>query len=179
VSEYLPASDTTKEVVFKVDFEQISRLKSIKVQWTFLPEEIKIEYYTDPKLMVWDVAKNWYRLQKKTAEAHVWDHQVFRYMLFAKGIRIVMRGTGPSARYGIQSIQAFTAPQTAIFIEKSSRKVPRCWASAENDYNVWPRPHMLMNCLTALDLNDSREIYVLDEHKITHFADEFCVGGLP
>jgi len=62
-SEFLPTSDPSKEIVFKVEFGNISRMKAVTIQWLFLPDEIKIEYYTDPKLMVWDVAKGWYRLQ--------------------------------------------------------------------------------------------------------------------
>ena len=36
-SEYLPDSNLTKEVAFKVDFENISRVKVIKIKWLFVP----------------------------------------------------------------------------------------------------------------------------------------------
>lgn len=82
-SEYLPANNPVKELVFKVEFKSISRLKSVSIEWLFLPEEIKIEYYTDPKLMVWDIAVPWYRLQAAKSKAFYTDKQVFKHMLFA------------------------------------------------------------------------------------------------
>lgn len=51
-----------------------------------------------------------------------------------------------------------------MFIEKSERKTPRCWASAESTFNVVPRPHLLMDCVNALEQNDSREIYLLEQY---------------
>ena len=63
--------------MFKVEFAGISRLKSVEIEWMFLPEEIKIEYFTDPNLMVWDVAKPWYRLQKRKEKEFFVDRQVF------------------------------------------------------------------------------------------------------
>lgn len=97
-------------------------------------------------------------------------------MLFAKGIRVVMRGAGSGLRYGIKGIKANTQDQTAMFIEKSERKVPRCWSTAENNFNVVPRPHILMDCMHALEQNDSREIYLLQEYEIQQWADKKCVG---
>jgi hypothetical protein len=38
-----------------------------------------------------------------------------------------------------------------MFIEKSERKKPRCWATAETNFNVVPRVHILMNCMDALE----------------------------
>jgi len=49
-----------------------------------------------------------------------------------------------------------------MFLEKSERKIPRCWATAETNFNVVPRVHILMNCMDALEQNDSREIYKLE-----------------
>jgi hypothetical protein len=53
-----------------------------------------------------------------------------------------------------------------MFLEKSMRKIPRCWVSAETNFNVVPRPHILIDCMNALEMNDSREIYKLEEYKI-------------
>lgn len=96
-------------------------------------------------------------------------------MLFAKGIRIVMRGAGQGLRYGIKSIKVHTQDQTALFLEKSERKTPRCFASAESNFNVIPRPHLLMDCITAMEQNDSREIYILNEYSIQQWADNNCL----
>jgi len=177
-SEFLPESNISKEVSFKVEFENISRLKNIEIEWLFLPDEIKIEYFTDSAVMVWDVVKPWYRLQAKGSKAFYKDKQSFKNMVFAKGIRIVMRGSGKERRYGIQSINVQTQDQTAMFIEKSMRKVPRCWVSAETNFNVVPRPHILMDCINALEMNDSREIYKLEEYKIKQWADDSCLGAI-
>jgi len=96
-------------VTFKVEFENISRLKSVEIEWLFLPEEIKIEYFTDPTVMVWDVVKPWYRLKSRTKGKEFYqDKQMFRNMVFAKGIRIVMRGAGAEKRYGIKDIKVKT-----------------------------------------------------------------------
>ena len=141
-------------------------MKAVTIEWLFLPDEIKIEYFTDPKLMVWDVAKSWYRLKAVSQKAFLTDKQSFRYMLFAKGIRIVMRGAGTGLRYGIKSVKVHTQDQTALFLEKSERKIPRCFASAESNFNVIPRPHLLMDCMNAMMMNDSREIYILQEYQI-------------
>jgi len=53
-----------------------------------------------------------------------------------------------------------------MFLEKSERKVPRCWASAENNYYIYPRAHVLMDCMHALEQNDSREVYLLEKYTI-------------
>ena len=51
-------------------------------------------------------------------------------------------------------------------MEKSERKSPRCFASAESNFNIIPRPHLLMDCINAMEQNDSREIYILNEYQI-------------
>ena len=66
-----------------------------------------------------------------------------------------------------------------MFIEKSERKKPRCWATAETNFNVVPRVHILMNCMDALEQNDSREIYKLEGFQIKQWADDSCLGSIP
>jgi hypothetical protein len=42
-----------------MDFSEIYRVKSIKITWIIVPNEIKIEYSSDNSY--WEVGKNWYR----------------------------------------------------------------------------------------------------------------------
>jgi hypothetical protein len=63
----LPSTNVKKETSFKVEFKNISRLKTVEIEWLFLPDEIKIEYFTNPDIMVWDVVKPWYRLKARVS----------------------------------------------------------------------------------------------------------------
>ena len=48
-------------MVFKFEFSDIFRVKTLKITWIVVPDEIKIEYSSNNSM--WEVGKNWYRFK--------------------------------------------------------------------------------------------------------------------
>jgi len=47
MSEFLPEKNKNSEMVFKFEFSDIFRVKTLKITWIVVPDEIKIEYSSD------------------------------------------------------------------------------------------------------------------------------------
>ena len=89
LSESIPKTVNNQDVVFKIELEEVNRIKKIEIRWQFLPKQVKIEYSSDNYL--YDIGKMWYRLAG-TEVTNVLDTQIFSRMIFAKQIKITMKG---------------------------------------------------------------------------------------
>jgi hypothetical protein len=109
LSEKIPTDHQMKEITFRLEFETIKRLRYTSILFMTAPKEVRLESTQDGEN--WEISQEWSKSPDWWRYSWWWYSIRFDPMVYAKGLKIVMKGMRDSYygnRHGIYHVGCFS-----------------------------------------------------------------------